>query len=133
MFKSYMSLMLSLNRLQASLVCIRLIAILSLFLSQPIGICGFRGLDKIDYTIAPACKSSIGKIKSQFFPHTIFPFSMVKRLNLRGSRYLLYCGCGWRRIKSPTSIVCFVLSLNVRLTVKLPALSALTIYILSIL
>ena len=85
-----------------------------------------------NYAITPECNCSIGNIKSQFLPQTTLPLSIVKRLNLRGSRYLLYCGCGWRRIKSPTSTNCVVLSLNVRLTVRFPAFSAFTIYSFSI-
>ena len=85
-----------------------------------------------NYSTSPAYNCSTGKIKSQFLPQTMLPFSMVKRSNLRGSRYLLYCGFGWRRMKSPISTVYTVLSLNVRLTVKLPAFSALITKILSI-
>lgn len=72
----------------------------------------------------PEWSCSTGKTKSQFLPQTMLPFSRVKRLNFRGSRYLLYWGCGWRRIKSPISTVWTVLSLNVRQTHRLPAFSA---------
>ena len=84
------------------------------------------------YKILPSYNCSTGKTKSQFFPHTIFPFSILKRRNFLASRYLLYCGCGCRRINSPTSTVCTVLSLNVRQTVRLPMSVASVIYNLSI-
>ena len=42
------------------------------------------------YSNTPAYNCSMGNTKSQFLPQTMLPCSMVKRLNLRWSRYLLY-------------------------------------------
>jgi len=36
--------------------------------------------------ICPACNSSMGKIKSQFFPHTMFRFSILNLENFFGSK-----------------------------------------------
>ena len=80
------------------------------------------------YSIRPRCNCSMGNIKSQFFPQTMLPSSILNCRNLRSSRYLLYCGCGYRRMKAPISTICEVLSLKVRCTERLPASDALVIY-----
>ena len=80
------------------------------------------------YSIRPRCNCSMGNIKSRFLPHTILPSSILNCRNLRSSRYLLYCGCGYCRMKAPISTICEVLSLKVRCTERLPASDALVIY-----
>ena len=89
-------------------------------------------LGGMSYCRVPACNCSIGKMRSQFLPQTILPFSMQNLLKWRGSRYLLYWGWGWRRIKLPISTICVVLSLNDNRTDELPRFSAPTMIILLI-
>ncbi len=51
--------------------------------------------------IVPLYRFSIGKTKSQFLPHTMFPHSIRNFLNFFSEIYELYCGWGLRSMYAP--------------------------------